>query len=729
MSEAIKADPRDAKATGPLSEAALREMKTLETDIERWNKEYYVDDAPSVSDAIYDQAFRRLQALEGEYPELASPASPTLRVGGAARDDMAKVVHRVPMLSIRTETDFSAQGAAAFDERVRNALGLEAGDPAVEYIAELKFDGLAINLRYENGVLVSAATRGDGITGEDVTANARTIRTIPLRIEGDVPRVLEVRGEAIMHTADFEELNRKQREAGGKVFVNARNAAAGCLRQLDPSVTAKRKLHFYAYGLGEVSAEKGPFAESQSGMLDRLARLGFPVAAERRICHSAAELEAFHQHVLAARGELPFGIDGVVYKVNSFELQRRLGFVAREPRWACAHKYPPEEAMTKLLSIDVQVGRTGRLTPVARLEPVFVGGATVSNATLHNEDFIRELGLLVGDYVVVRRAGDVIPEIVRVVPEKRPQDAHPFEMPHVCPVCGSATIRDEEEKDTRCTGGLICPAQVKLSILHFASRRAMGIDGLGEKLLDALIDAGKVKSPADLFTLSQEDLASLPRMGEKSAQNILASIAKAKETTLGRFIFALGIRHVGEATARDLASHFHTIGRLESATVEQCLEVSDVGEVIAESITSFFSEPRNREVIEKLMASGVHWPVSEVVAVPESAVAGKTFVLTGTLPTLSRDAASDRIIAAGGKVSGSVSKKTSFVVAGEAAGSKLEKAQKLGVPVIGEEELLAMLEAGGEGTGATSEPGSETVAQNESGAAKNPDEPVQGELF
>lgn len=677
---------------GPLSEAAAQEMRSLEADIERWNREYYVDDNPSVSDAIYDQAFRRLQQLEAQYPQLASPASPTLRVGGAARSDMAKVVHRVPMLSIRTETDFSAAGAKAFDDRVRSALGLTDKDPPVEYVAELKFDGLAINLRYENGLLVSAATRGDGITGEDVTANARTIRTIPLRISGPCPKILEVRGEAIMHTADFEALNRRQKQEGGKVFVNARNAAAGCLRQLDPSITAKRRLHFYAYSLGEVSEEQGPFAETQDGLLRRLESMGFPVAHERRICRSPEQLEAFHQHVLEIRKTLPFGIDGVVYKVNSLRLQKLLGFIAREPRWACAHKYPPEEALTRVTAIDVQVGRTGRLTPVARLEPVFVGGATVSNATLHNEDFIRDLGLMIGDTVAVRRAGDVIPEIVRVLPEKRPQDARPFQMPRFCPVCGSAVIRDEEEKDTRCTGGLFCPAQVRLSILHFASRRAMGIDGMGEKLVDALTDLGRVKTPADLYALTEKDLLAVPRMGEKSAANILASIEKSKTTTLGRFIFALGIRHVGEATARDLASHFGTLGRLENATVDDCLEVSDVGEVIAESITGFFAEPRNREVLEKLLAAGVHWPtVSETAPAAASEVAGRTFVLTGTLPTLSRDEASDLILAAGGRVSGSVSKKTSYVVAGEAAGSKLEKARALGIPVIDEAELRRML--------------------------------------
>ena len=681
---------------GPESDAAREEMRALAKDIERWNREYYVEDAPSVSDAVYDQAFRRLQELEAKWPLLADPASPTLRVGGAPRSDMAKVTHRVPMLSIRTETDFSAEGAKAFDERVRNGLGLGPGDPPVEYVAELKFDGLAINLRYEGGLLVSAATRGDGVTGEDVTANARTIRSVPLRLAGPCPAVLEVRGEAIMHREDFEALNRRQAEAGEKTFVNARNAAAGCLRQLDASVTAKRRLHFYAYGLGECSQELGAFAQSQEELLAKLAALGFPVASERRICRSAGELEAFHAHVARIRQQLPFGIDGVVYKVNRMDLQRRLGFVAREPRWACAHKYPPEEALTRVLGIDVQVGRTGRITPVARLVPVFVGGVTVSNATLHNEDFIRELGLMVGDTVAVRRAGDVIPEIVRVLPEKRPADAAEFTMPAVCPVCGSPTIRDEEEKDMRCTGGLFCPAQMKLSILHFAGRRAMGIDGIGEKLVDALADAGKLRTPADLYSLTAADLMSLPRMGEKSASNILAAIEKSKSTTLARFVFALGIRHVGEATARDLAAHFGTLGALESAGVEDCLAVSDVGEVIAESITGFFAAAGNREVIRRLVEAGVHWE-REGGQDPESKpLEGRTFVLTGTLPTLSRDAASDLIIAAGGRVSGSVSKKTSYVVAGEAAGSKLEKARKLGVEVIDEAGLLAMLGGGGQ---------------------------------
>ncbi len=677
--------------------AAAHEMRGLEEKLERWGREYYVEDAPSVSDDIYDQAFRRLQSLEAQYPDLASAQSPTLRVGGAPRSEMAKIVHRVPMLSIRTETDFTEAGAKAFAERVRNALGGEAFPGEIQYLAELKFDGLAISLRYENGLLVSAATRGDGVTGEDVTANVRTIRTVPLKLPADqVPAVLEVRGEAIMHTEDFRELNRKQEEAGEKTFVNARNAAAGCLRQLDPSVTARRKLHFYAYGLGEVSAEKGDFSDTQEHMFERLESLGFPVAGERRICRTAEELQAFHLHVSEIRSTLPFGIDGVVYKVNSFELQKRLGFVAREPRWACAHKYPPEEAVTRVLGIDIQVGRTGRLTPVARLEPVFVGGATVSNATLHNEDFIRDLGLCPGDSVVVRRAGDVIPEVVRVAEQKKGSERTEFSMPSVCPVCGSPTVRDEEEKDTRCTGGLVCSAQRRLAILHFASRRAMGIDGMGEKLVDLLAEKDLIRDPSDLYHLTQETLASLPRMGEKSAANILKAVEASKAASLDRFIFALGIRHTGEATARDLAAHFGSLDRLMAAGTEELLEVPDIGEVVAESIRAFFDSEGNRAVIARLREAGITWPEKN----PQEKTAGnplfegRTFVLTGTLPTMSRDEASGRILAAGGKVSGSVSKKTSFVVAGAAAGSKLDKAQKLGVAVISEEELLRMLASG-----------------------------------
>ena len=675
-------------------------MRALEAILERCNYEYYVLDAPTLPDAEYDRLWNELSALEERFPALRSPASPTLRVGGAPRSDLAKVVHEMPMLSIHTETDFSREGAKAFDARVRRELGLGDEAPAVEYDCEMKFDGLAVSLRYEKGVLVRAATRGDGTTGEDVTANVRTIRTIPLRLtDASVPEVLEVRGEVIMHRADFEALNRRQLEAGQKTFVNPRNAAAGALRQLDPKVTAERRLHFYAYSLGVVS---GPVpADTQSGILDWFAAIGFPVAGLRRVVSGPEALADFHETVSAERENLPFEIDGVVYKVNRLDLQTELGFVAREPRWACAHKYPPQEALTTVEGIDVQVGRTGKLTPVARLKPVFVGGVTVSNATLHNEDHIAELDLRVGDTVVVRRAGDVIPEVLRVVHERRPEGTEPFAMPEHCPICGSATIRDDEEKDTRCTGGLVCPAQMKLSIVHFASRRAAGIDGLGEKIVDMLVEEGLVKTPADLFSLTHEALTApltatvgtdkpVKRMGPKAAANLLASLEKAKQTTFARFIYALGCRHVGEATALGLAQHFGTLAKLESATLEELTGVEDVGEVVASSVEAFFREPHNRTVIEALVRAGVTWPAVETKRT-DSAVAGKTFVLTGTLPNLTRDEAKDRLIAAGAKVSGSVSRKTDFVVAGAEAGSKLEKAESLGVRVIDEATLLAML--------------------------------------
>ena len=680
---------------------ADRIMAELAAKIERWDYEYYVLDEPSVSDGEYDRTFNLLCALERKFPAKKSPASPTSRVGGAVRSDLEKVVHSRPMLSIHTETDFTAQGAVEFDKRVRNELKLADDDPAVVYNCEMKFDGLAVSLRYEKGVLVQAATRGDGITGEDVTANVRTIRTIPLRLKGDaVPEVLEVRGEVIMHREDFLALNRRQLESGQKTFVNPRNAAAGSLRQLDPGITAKRTLHFYAYALGEVSGER--FALTQSGVLDRLAEMGFPVAKNRRVVAGPAELEAFHVEIQTLRPTLDFDIDGVVYKVDDLELEERLGFLSREPRWACAHKYPPEEATTVCEAIDIQVGRTGKLTPVARLRPVFVGGVTVSNATLHNEDHIASLGLSPGDTVVVRRAGDVIPEVVRVIAGARAEGTKPFEMPTRCPVCGSATIRDEEEKDTRCTGGLYCPAQMKLGIVHFASRRAMGIDGLGEKIVDMLVDEKVVSSIADLFRLTPEMLTAplnkqdetkkrvQRRMGPKAAANLIASIEKAKETSFARFIFALGCRHVGEATALSLAQHFGTLTALETASLEELMTVDDVGGIIAESVAAFFSEPHNQKVIGELLEAGVRWPaVSRREAVSE--VGGKTFVLTGTLPTLSQDEAKDLLIAAGAKVSGSVSKKTNYVVAGAEAGSKLEKAQALGVVVIDEAEMLKLL--------------------------------------
>ena len=733
----------EAKAKALEPTKVPERMRELIALIEKWDHEYYVLDAPSVPDAEYDRTFNELKALEALYPEFKNPASPTARVGGAVRSDLAKVTHAVPMLSIHTETDFSSEGAIAFDRRVRSELGLTDDDPEIQYDCELKFDGLAANLRYEKGVLVQAATRGDGQVGEDVTANVRTIRSIPLKLEGDVPDVLEVRGEVIMHREDFEALNRRQAELGQKLFVNPRNAAAGSLRQLDPTVTAKRSLRFYAYALGEVSG--GAFAPTQTEVLNRLESLGFPVAKQHSAVMGPEALARFHDDIEALRPTLPFDIDGVVYKVDDLELQKRLGFIAREPRWACAHKYPPEEALTICEAIDIQVGRTGKLTPVARLKPVFVGGVTVSNATLHNEDHIAGLDLRVGDTVVVRRAGDVIPEVVRVLHERRPEGTEPFVMPSVCPVCGSATIRDEEEKDTRCTGGLVCPSQMKLSLVHFASRRAMGIDGLGEKIVNLLVDEGLVKSPADIFSLTHEVLIAptnatvesakpIKRMGPKAASNLLANIAKAKETTFARFIFALGCRHVGEATALSLAQHFRTLDRLEAADEAALMQVDDVGEIIAQSIVAFFKEPHNRTVIEALIAAGVMWPAVEAPTEgTTSLVAGKTFVLTGTLPTLSRDEAKDLLIAAGAKVSGSVSKKTDFVVAGTEAGSKLEKAQTLGIRILDEEALMAMLKPSAESFDTVATMPQETDRQEADSQREatqvKPQAPEQGSLF
>ncbi len=656
--------------------------------IARADHEYYVLAAPRLPDAEYDRLFAELTALEAAHPELRTPDSPTQRVGGAPRADLPKVRHAVPMLSIRTETDASPAGADAFDARIRRELELTPEDALVEYAAELKFDGLALNLRYEHGVLVQAATRGDGEVGEDVTPNVRTIRAIPLRLQLDpAPPVLEVRGEVFLRRADFERLNERQRAAGEKIYVNPRNAASGFLRQLDPGITAQRPLSFYAYGLGEVQGWALP--ASHSATLDALAAMGVAVSDHRATVQGAAGLREFHARVAAERDALPFDIDGVVYKVNSFDRQRRLGFVSREPRWAVAHKYPAQEMLTTVQDIEVQVGRTGKLTPVARLAPVFVGGVTVSNATLHNEDFIAQLGLMIGDTVTVRRAGDVIPEIVGVLPERRPPEARAFVMPAHCPVCGSAAVRDEGEKDTRCTGGLYCPAQRKQALLHFAGRRALDIEGLGDKLVEQLVDAGLVHTPADLFRLKADMLAGLERMGQKSAENLVAALAYARSTQLARFVYALGIRHVGEATARDLARHFGSLEALMAADTTALLEVRDVGPVVAESIAAFFAEPHNREVIAALRAEGVHWSEArtERAAGP---LAGMTLVLTGTLPSLSRDEASALIEAAGGKVSGSVSKKTNYVVAGAEAGSKLDKARSLGVTVIDEAGLRAL---------------------------------------
>jgi DNA ligase (NAD+) len=664
----------------------------LRAEIERHNHAYYVLDAPTVPDAEYDKLFRALQDMEAEHPELLSSDSPTQRVGGAAVPELQPVRHALPMLSIRTETDITAAGAAAFDARVRNALGLVSGDAPIEYVAELKFDGLAINLRYEEGVLVRAATRGDGETGEDVTHNIRTLRQIPLRLHGPAPAVLEVRGEIYMRRDEFEALNVRQAVAGDKIFVNPRNAAAGAVRQLDPAVAAKRPLSFFAYGLGEVAGWDLPATHSE--VLDRLAEAGFPVCEHRERVAGAAALSAFHERIAELRPSLPYDIDGVVYKVNRLDLQKQLGFVTREPRWAVAHKFPAQEAVTRLLDIDVQVGRTGALTPVARLTPVFVGGVTVTNATLHNQDEIDRKDVRVGDWVIVRRAGDVIPEVVGAVLERRTGDEVLFnllERHPVCPVCGSHVVRGEDEAVARCTGGLFCPAQRKQALWHFASRRAMDIEGLGDKLVDQLVDQGRVHSPADLYALDMEKLAGLERMGEKSAANLLAAIANSRETSLARFVYALGIRNVGEATAKELARHFGKLETLLAAEEETLQQVPDVGPVVATCIRQFFREEHNLQVVQALRAAGLHWPDLEPAAIPVGSLHGKTFVLTGSLPTLTRDEAKALIEASGGKVAGSVSKKTNYVVAGSEAGSKLDKALELGITVLDEDGLRAIL--------------------------------------
>jgi len=677
------------------SSDVLARVTALRQEIERHNHAYYVLDQPLIPDAEYDRLFRELQTIETEHPELVTPDSPTQRVAGKPLDAFASVRHAVPMLSIRTETDTEASGAQAFDARVRKELGLADTDPPLEYSAELKFDGLAINLRYEHGVLAQAATRGDGETGEDVTRNIRTIHAIPLRLSCDLkPDVLEVRGEVYMRRDDFERYNAKQREAGKPALVNPRNGAAGSIRQLDPAMAAQRPLSFFAYGLGEVRGWQDAPA-THSATLDSLAAMGVPVCGERVTGLGAAVLIAFHDDVAARRDRLPFDIDGVVYKVNRFDLQRELGFVTREPRWAVAHKYPAQEQLTTVLGIEVQVGRTGALTPVARLAPVFVGGVTVTNATLHNQDEIDRKDVRVGDTVIVRRAGDVIPEVVAAIVDRRPVPAPPrfniLQSYPVCPECGSHVVRLEGEAVARCTGGLYCPAQRKQALLHFAGRRAMDIEGLGDKLVDQLVDRGLVHTPADIYGLGQEQLAGLERMAEKSAANLLAAIETSKKTTLARFIFSLGIRNVGEATAKDLALHFGSLDKLIAANETDLHAVRDVGPIVAQSIVQFFAESHNLEVVGKLRAAGVHWAESAGLQQSAGILVGKTLVLTGTLPTLTRDAAKELIEAAGGKVAGSVSKKTDFVVAGAEAGSKLTKAQELGVTILDEADLLALL--------------------------------------
>jgi DNA ligase (NAD+) len=682
-------------------EQVARRIKELRDSIELHNYNYYVRDAPTIPDAEFDKLFRELEELEKRYPNLVTPDSPTRRVGASPLKAFSQIVHRTPMLSLGNA--FDEGEVEAFDRRVRQTLAIST----LEYAVEPKFDGLAVSLSYENGIFRTGATRGDGYVGEDVTLNLRTIRSIPLALKADadgrqLPSFLEVRGEVLMLKADFEKLNQQHRQKNVKEFINPRNAAAGALRQLDPGITATRKLAFFAYGIG--ACEGGNVPRDKHGhILDYLASLRLPVVLERRTVTGLEALLNYNREIWAKREQLPYAIDGTVYKVNNLAQQAQLGFVSRAPRFALAHKFPAEEAVTELLGIDVQVGRTGALTPVARLKPVFVGGVTVTNATLHNEDEIRRKDVMIGDSVIVRRAGDVIPEVVAVQKEKRPPSFRPFAMPDHCPACGSKAVRLEGEAMTRCTGGLFCPAQRKQAILHFASRRAMNIHGLGDKLVEQLVDNAVIRTPADLYKLGMSALAALARMADKSAGNVIGAIEKSKNTTLGRFIFALGIRNVGETTARDLALYFGGLDPLIAADVESLRRVPDVGPIVAQSIADFFAERHNLEVIEQLRASGVRWKENEDGGMQQAGpgssaspgsgkVRGKTFVLTGSLPNLSRDEAKEKLEARGGKVTGSVSKKTDFVVAGADAGSKLDKAVELGITILDEAGLLQLLQ-------------------------------------
>ncbi len=656
----------------------------LRSSIEYHNYRYHVLDDPELPDAEFDRLLVELRELEARYPALVTPDSPTQRVGGAPSDEFQEVRHRVPMLSI--DNAFSREEVLAFDRRIRERLG---GDATLDYSAEPKLDGLAISVTWEHGHLVRAATRGDGTTGEDVTANVRTIRSIPLHLRGDAPALLEVRGEIFISNAGFKRLNAEAMARGEKMFVNPRNAAAGSLRQLDPTVTATRPLEVFFYALGVLEGAEMP--QTHTEVLAMLRNWGLRVSPEVKQVHGADGCLDYFDDMARRRPSLPYQIDGVVYKVDRLALQRELGFVSRAPRWSVAHKFPAEEALTTLRAVEFQVGRTGALTPVARLEPVFVGGVTVSNATLHNMDEVERKDVRIGDTVVVRRAGDVIPEVARVLLERRSADARQISLPAVCPVCASPVLRDADAAVARCTGGYRCSAQRKERLRHFAARRALDIEGLGEKLIDQLVDADLVRSPADLFTLTQPVLAALERMGAKSADNILAAIERSKNTTLSRFLFALGIREVGEATAAALAQHFGDMPSLMDADIETIQRVPDVGPVVAAHIRGFFADPANRQLVVDLQSAGVTWPAPVVAASGEQPLAGLSFVLTGTLESMSREKAEEALRALGAKTSGSVSRKTSYVVAGSDAGSKLRKAAELGVTVLDEQGLLAIL--------------------------------------
>ncbi|REL26379.1 NAD-dependent DNA ligase LigA [Thalassotalea euphylliae] len=669
-------------------ETAQQQVEKISEQIRQYNHEYYVLDQPSVPDAEYDRLMRELIALETEFPTLKSIDSPSQKVGGEALKAFSQVTHQLPMLSL--DNVFSQDEWQAFVTRINDRL---ATTKTLAFCAEPKLDGLAVSLRYEQGVLVQAATRGDGTTGENITENIRTIKPIPLKLIGqDYPAVLEVRGEVFMPKASFEALNERAKAKGEKVFANPRNAAAGSLRQLDSKITAQRNLAFYAYGIGYVSEEGQTWlADSHFARLNQLKAVGMPMCPEVKFLASANDCEDFYQDILNKRDALSYEIDGTVLKVDDIALQTQLGFVARAPRWATAYKFPAQEEITLLEDVEFQVGRTGAITPVARLKPVFVGGVTVSNATLHNQDEIERLGLQKGDTVVIRRAGDVIPQVVSVVLERRPDDAEPVVFPNACPVCDSPVTKPEGEAVLRCTGGLICGAQRKEAIKHFASRKAFDVDGLGDKLVEQLVDENLIATPADLFDLTELQISSLERMGKKSAEKLVASLEAAKTTTLAKFIYALGIREVGEATAANLANHYLTLEAVQQANRESLQSVSDVGEVVANNIAVFFGQETNLAVIEKLLSAGVNWPSIEVKSADEQPLTDQTFVLTGTLSQMGRNEAKAKLQALGAKVSGSVSAKTHFLVAGEKAGSKLTKAQDLGVAVLTEQDLVDLL--------------------------------------
>lgn len=664
---------------------AAERARELREQIDHHNYRYHVLDEPTISDAEYDRLMQELKALEAEHPSLATPDSPTQRVGALPVGELRTVVHSMPMLSL--DNAFTEDDLINFDRRVRERLD---DVEVVEYSAEPKLDGLAVSFRYEAGKLVQAATRGDGARGEDVTHNVRTVKAVPLKLRGNAPELLEVRGEIFMPIAGFKEMNRRALEKGEKTKVNPRNAAAGLIRQHDPRQTEDKPLDVYFYGFGEIRGWNLPSRHSEA--LQQLREWGLRVSPLLKVVQGAAGCWQYYQDVGAQREKLAYEIDGVVYKVNRLQQQRDLGFVSRAPRWAIAHKFPAHEENTIVRGVEFQVGRTGALTPVARLEPVFVGGVTVSNATLHNMDEVRRKDVRIGDTVVIRRAGDVIPEIVKVILEQRPESALEVQLPPQCPICGSDVEREEGEAVARCTGGLFCPAQRKESLRHFASRRALDIEGLGTKIIDQLVDGGQVRSPADLYVLTVEQFAELDRMGEKSAKKLVDALEHSKETTLARFLYALGIRDVGEATAAALAMHFGTLEALQEAGEAEIQEVPDIGPVVAAHVHHFLQQSHNREVIGQLRERGVRWAALARRSGPaEGPLSGKTFVLTGTLESMSRDQASDRISALGGKVSGSVSKKTSYVVAGAEAGSKLTKAQELGVEVLDEDSFLRLL--------------------------------------